>query len=255
LSGAFCIAGIFIVPETYAPVLFKKRAARLSKLTGKVYVSKLEHAQGRKELKQVMKTALSRPWILLVFEPIVLMLSVYMAIIYGTLYLLFGAFPIVYEQGRGWNPGVGGLAFLGVLVGMLLAVVYSIWDNKRYALAVKHAGGIAPPEARLPPAMIGSIAIPVGMFWFAWTNDPHLPFMASIAAGVPFGFGMVLVFLSIMNYLIDAYTIYAASVLAANSVIRSIFGAVFPLFTTVSLPFLPSTPSPCTYASVYKHVN
>lgn len=56
--------------------------------------------------------------------------------------------------------------------------------------------------------------------------------MASIAAGVPFGFGMVLVFLGIMNYLIDAYTIFAASVLAANSVIRSIFGAVFPLFTT-----------------------
>lgn len=56
--------------------------------------------------------------------------------------------------------------------------------------------------------------------------------MASIAAGVPFGFGMVLVFLGIMNYLIDAYTIFAASVLAANSVLRSIFGAVFPLFTT-----------------------
>jgi hypothetical protein len=56
--------------------------------------------------------------------------------------------------------------------------------------------------------------------------------MVSIAAGVPFGFGMVLVFLSIMNYLIDAYTIFAASVLAANSVIRSLFGAAFPLFTT-----------------------
>lgn len=37
---------------------------------------------------------------------------------------------------------------------------------------------------------------------------------------------------SIMNYLIDSYTIYAASVLAANSVLRSTFGAVFPLFTT-----------------------
>lgn len=35
-----------------------------------------------------------------------------------------------------------------------------------------------------------------------------------------------------MNYLIDSYTIYAASVLAANSVLRSTFGAVFPLFTT-----------------------
>ena len=43
---------------------------------------------------------------------------------------------------------------------------------------------------------------------------------------------MVLVFLSCMNYLIDSYTIYAASVLAANSVLRSLFGAAFPLFTS-----------------------
>jgi len=51
-------------------------------------------------------------------------------------------------------------------------------------------------------------------------------------AGAPFGFGMVIVFLTILNYLIDSYTIYAASVLAANSVLRSTFGAVFPLFTS-----------------------
>jgi len=54
----------------------------------------------------------------------------------------------------------------------------------------------------------------------------------SIIATAPFGFGMVLVFLSIMNYLIDSYVIFAASVLAANSVLRSLFGAAFPLFTT-----------------------
>jgi len=56
--------------------------------------------------------------------------------------------------------------------------------------------------------------------------------MASIAAGAPFGFGMILVFLGVMNYLIDAYTIYAASALAANSVLRSLFGMAFPLFTS-----------------------
>lgn len=42
---------------------------------------------------------------------------------------------------------------------------------------------------------------------------------------------MVLIFLSIMNYLIDSYTIFAASVLAGNGIIRSVFGAAFPLFT------------------------
>jgi hypothetical protein len=80
--------------------------------------------------------------------------------------------------------------------------------------------------------MVGGIALPVGLFWFAWTNYPNIHWMASIAAGAPFGFGMVLVFLSVFNYLIDSYTIYAASVLAANSALRSLFGMAFPLFTT-----------------------
>jgi hypothetical protein len=69
------------------------------------------------------------------------------------------------------------------------------------------------------------------MFWFAWTNYPSIHWIVCIIATAPFGAGMVLVFLACMNYLIDAYTIYAASVLAANSVLRSLFGAVFPLFT------------------------
>lgn len=80
--------------------------------------------------------------------------------------------------------------------------------------------------------MVGSVFLPIGMFWFAWTNQPELHWAISISAGVPFGFGMVLTFLSTMNYLVDAYTIYAASVLAASSVIRSLFGAAFPLFAS-----------------------
>lgn len=161
------------------------------------------------------------------------LLICFQAIIYGTLYMLFGAFPIVYRLGRGWNEGVSGLPFIGVAIGMLAAVTYTIfYDNKRYLKCVENSPtGFATPEDRLPPAIVGGIALPIGLFWFAWTNYPSLPWAASVAAAIPFGFGMVLIFLSIMNYLIDAYTIFAASVLAGNGIIRSIFGAVFPLFT------------------------
>ncbi|CAI7609257.1 unnamed protein product [Penicillium manginii] len=231
-SGAVWIMGSVLVPETYAPVLLRQRAAKLSKITGKVYLSKIDIDQGKVSLKDSFKIALSRPWVLLFREPIVFLLSLYMAIIYGTLYMMFAAFPIVFQLGRGWNQGVGGLAFLGIMVGMILAVAYNLWDNKRYIKTQDNHNGFAPPEARLPPIMIASVAVPIGLFWFAWTNYPSIHFMVSIAAGVPFGFGMVLVFLGIMNYLIDAYTIFAASVLAANSIIRSLFGAAFPLFTS-----------------------
>ncbi|KAL4779636.1 major facilitator superfamily domain-containing protein [Aspergillus varians] len=231
-SGVLWLAGTLLMPETYAPVLLRRRSQRLSKITGKVYRSKVDIDQGTISLGDAFKTALSRPWILLFREPIVFLLSLYMAIVYGTLYMLFAAYPIVFQLTRGWNQGIGALPFLGIMVGMLMAVAYSIWDNNRYIRSQEKHGGFAPPEARLPPCMVASIAIPVGLFWFAWTNYPTVHWMACIAAGVPFGFGMVLVFLSIMSYLIDTYTIFAASVLAANSVLRSIFGAVFPLFTT-----------------------
>jgi hypothetical protein len=232
-TGVIWLICAFFLPETYAPVLLRKRAAALSKKTGNVYKSSQDAEQGTKSVGSVFKTALTRPWILLFREPIVFLLSIYMAIIYGTLYMLFAAFPIVYQQGRGWSQGIGGLAFIGVAVGMVAAVIYSVWDNKRYNRAIEASeSGIAAPEARLPPAFLGSIAIPVGLFWFAWTNSPSIHWIVSIMAGAPFGMGIVLVFLSIMNYLIDAYLIYAASVLAANSVLRSLFGAAFPLFTS-----------------------
>ncbi|ROT36379.1 MFS general substrate transporter [Sodiomyces alkalinus F11] len=230
-SGAVWILGTLFVPETYAPVLLRRRADKLSKMTGKCYVSRIDHESGRITLSESFKAALSRPWALLFKEPIVLLLSLYMAIVYGTLYMLFATFPIVYQHNRGWNQGIGGLAFLGIMVGMLFAMALAITGNKRFAKIAEQHGGFAPPETRLPAAMIGSIAMPVGLFWFAWTNGASVHWMASVAAGVPFGFGMVLVFLSLMNYLVDAYTIFAASVLAASSVIRSLFGTAFPLFT------------------------
>lgn len=231
-SGVLWLVGIAMVPETYAPVLLRQRAAALSKHTGDVYLSRIDADQGEIAFAEVFKTSLARPWILLFREPIVLLLSIYMAIIYGTLYMLFGAYPIVYQQGRGWSIGIGGLPFIAVAVGMLIAFAYNIFfDDKQYRRAVDKGNGKAPPEARLPSSMLGAIALPIGLFWFAWTNSPSLHWMASVSAGVPFGFGMVLLFLSIMNYLIDAYTIFAASVLAGNGIIRSLFGAVFPLFT------------------------
>ncbi|PKY01082.1 bicyclomycin resistance protein [Aspergillus campestris IBT 28561] len=193
------------VPETYAPVLLRRRAERLSQITGKVYRTKLDIEHGaRMSVKRMFGLSLLRPWVLLFREPIVLLLSIYIAIIYGALFMMFAAFPIVYQEGRGWNQGVGGLAFFGIMVGMILATLYSIPDNKRYQNTQKRHGGFAPQKPAYRP----------------------------VAGGAPFGFGVLLIYLGIMSYLIDSYTLFAASVLAANSVTRSFFGAVFPLFTT-----------------------
>ncbi|RSL54076.1 Efflux pump FUB11 [Fusarium duplospermum] len=220
-----------LVPETYAPYLLRQRAQMLSKRTGRVYISMLDAGQPPKSISSQLKIALTRPWVLLFKEPIVLLLSIYIAIIYGTLYMCFAAFPIVFQVGRGWSPGIGGLAFIGTAVGVSLATLTAIFENKRYARLAAAKGGMLEPEARLRLAMLGSIFIPIGLFWFAWTTYPSIHWAVPIVGSVFFGLGLVLVFLSLLNYLIDSYVVFAASVLAANSVLRSLFGAAFPLFT------------------------
>lgn len=234
LQGICCIFlavvwifGVFILPETYAPVLLSRKAQKLTRETGTPHVT--IYTDKKAATSAMLAKAFKRPWILLFMEPIVLVASIYMAIIYGTIYMFMGAFPIVYESRRGWDQGIGGLAFLGLAVGMLLGLVYTIVDDKvRY----NRLGSSATPESRLPPATAGAIALPVGMFAFAWTNSPSMHWSASIILSTPFGFGSVLVFLSCLNYLIDSYTIYAASVLAAGAMLRSFFGAAFPLFVS-----------------------
>jgi MFS family permease len=160
-TGVLWILASLVTPETYAPVLLRKRAAKLSKVTGKVYVSKLD-VHNKTTMAAQFKVAILRPWVLLFREPIVFLTSMYMAIVYGTLYLMFAAFPIVFQQQRGWSPGIGGLAFIGVAVGMMFGVAYAAYDNSRYQKEIEKNGGTAPAEARLPPAIIGSVLLPVG---------------------------------------------------------------------------------------------
>ena len=119
--------------------------------------------------------------------------------------MLFGAFPIVFQQQRGWSPGISGLAFLGVLVGFIIALAYTIfYENPRYNRRLQAEGGWLPAEQRLPPAIIGGILLPIGLFSFAWTAAPaRIHWIAPIICSAPFGCGMVLVFLSCFNYLID----------------------------------------------------
>ncbi|KAM0371837.1 hypothetical protein ACHAPY_009782 [Fusarium culmorum] len=230
-TGAIWIVASLIIPETYAPYILRKRAERLSKATGKVYISGYDADRPARSAVHHLKATLTRPWVLLFKEPIILILSIYISIIYGTMYMCFAAFPIVFQGGRGWNQGVGGLAFLGIVVGVALAILTFVYEDKRYAKAGRTRGAPLEPEDRLPPAMMGSVLIPVGLFWFAWTSFNSIHWIVPIIGTVFFAWGLVLVFMALLNYLIDSYVVFAASVMAANSVIRSLFGAAFPLFT------------------------
>jgi multidrug resistance protein len=232
LCGVLWVVCTALTPETYAPVLLRKRAAALSKKTGKVYISHLD-CDGRKQTAgQIITTGLSRPWKLLLLEPIVLIISIYMAIVYATMYMLFAAYPIIFHEQRGWSSGATGLCFTAMAVGMIIALTYMVYENERYKKrALATPTGRAPPEARLPVCMIGAIFVPIGLFIFAWTNGNNIHWIVCLLGTAIFAVGNVLLYLSCINYLVDAYVVYTASCMAGSSVLRSVLGAAFPLFT------------------------
>lgn len=89
------------------------------------------------------------------------------------------------------------------------------------------------PEARLPGVLLASLLVPVGLFWFAFSADPHVHYFIPVLSGVPVGMGMTLLQLSLFNYYIDLYPTKSASAIAANSAVRSVTATIFP---SIALP-------------------
>jgi hypothetical protein len=94
--------------------------------------------------------------------------------------MFFAAMPIVYQEVRGWSEGLSGLAFLGILVGILITVAGTVPMYFRYKKNMPQGGRI-PPEARLPASFPGAIALPIGLFWFAVS----LPFEYTLSLCIP----------------------------------------------------------------------
>ena len=80
--------------------------------------------------------------------------------------------------------------------------------------------------------ILGGGILPAGLFWFAWTSSPHINWAPQVVAGIPIGMGIYMIFLQGLNYIIDVYLMYANSAIAANTLLRSMAGAGFPLFAT-----------------------
>ncbi|KAF3284925.1 hypothetical protein TWF970_011200 [Orbilia oligospora] len=231
LAGFVWILITFTVPETQASTILAKRAKKLQKETGDNRYT-TEQSLDKRPFGERMQLFFFRPLQLLFLEPIVLFISLYMSVLYGLLYMFFVAYPIIYQEGKGYSAGITGLMFIPIAVGVLLSAACSPWVNNHYLTLVEKHGGKPPAEARLIPMMISCWAIPIGLFIFAWTSYPHLSWVGPCLGGFPVGFGFIFLYNSANNYLVDTYQHQAASALAAKTFIRSIWGASTVLFTT-----------------------
>lgn len=233
IMGFFAFGlNVLFLEETYPPVVLIQKAEELRRRTRNWGI----HAKQEEievDLRELITKNFSRPLRLLFTEPIIFLLSIYMAFIYGLLYLFLTAYPIVFQRIHGMNPGVGGLPYFGMIIGQLFAGAYIIMIQPAYIRKLEKNNGVTVPEWRLPPVIIGGAVFAAGLFVFAWTGyKKEIHWIAPTISGLLTGFGLLTIFLQSFNYLIDAYLMFAASAIAANTLLRSIAGAVFPLFAT-----------------------
>ena len=232
MGASALLMNLLFMDETYPPVILVRKAAELRRRTRNWGI----HAKQEEievDFRELLEKNLARPIKLLFLEPIVLSLSIYMAFIYGLLYLFMTAYPIVFQQIHGFNKGVGGLPYFGMIIGELLGGVAILITQPWYNRKLDANNGVPVPEWRLPPAIFGGVAFSAGLFWFGWSGfRENIHWIVPTASGLLTGFGLLTIFLQCMNYIIDAYLVFAASALAANSILRSSAGGGFPLFAS-----------------------
>lgn len=161
--------------------------------------------------------------------PICLCVTIYTAFIYALYYASLTAFTVIFQDTRHWNSLVGSLPYLALLLGIAMGVGLNLISQKSYNVLYVKNDFKAVPEARLPPMMIGSIALAPGLFIIGWTSMPSVHWIAPVIGIVLMGFGYYLVFTSALNYLVDTFPRWGASALAANTFARSGLAAVLPL--------------------------
>jgi MFS family permease len=234
VSGALLAVLLLFQPETHGPVLLKWKAHHLRVL------NKDNRFQGSVESERVpwalqIKVAVQRPFEMFIQEPTIALWTLYLTFVYGVNFGFLSIYPVIFGGIYGQSDSNTGLIFLGLGVGFIIATVPTtplVYNWTRSALEkirkenptmtdVKLA-----PESRLWYAMIASPAIPISLFWMAWTANASINIWSPILASVLFGYGYISIYLSTYLYLIDVYESYAASALTINTLVRYIVSGI-----------------------------
>ncbi|KAK8851990.1 cycloheximide resistance protein [Apiospora arundinis] len=239
VGGVVGLINVFVMRESYHPVILERKTERLRKATGNMQLrSKLDIGLSPRDY---FARSIMRPIKMILFSPIIIATSLFMALTYGYLYLMFTSMTEVFQQYYHFSTSLVGLAYIGLGVGSLsgVAVFSSTSDpyiKKKAAEADAIAAetgvpreGLIKPEYRLPLLPVGGIIMPVGFFIYGWTAEKQVHWIVPIIGTAIIGVGNMIIFMCIQLYVVDAFGLYAASALAANTLVRSLAGGVLPL--------------------------
>lgn len=224
------LSGFFFLQETYAPELLKRKKMRLIKETGNQDLH-TEHDDPDRTFSKHLQTAFVRPFRMIGTQPIVQVLAIYMAYVYGLMYLVLSTFPRLWTGVYGESIGISGLNYISLGLGFFLGTqIGAPLNDGLYRRLKKRNGGVGRSEFRIPLMFPGSVLMPIGLFWYGWSAEYKIHWiMPNIGAAI-FAMGTIMIFQASQTYVVDAYTRFAASAVASTTVLRSLAGFGFPLF-------------------------
>ncbi|PVI06483.1 MFS general substrate transporter [Periconia macrospinosa] len=222
--------GFFLLQETYAPKLLAWKRDKLRKETGNKALY-TEHDHPDKTLLNTLRVALKRPFILLGTQPIIQVLAIYMAYLYGIMYLVLSTFPMLWTTRYHQSSGTGSLNFIAMGLGFFIgAQTCAPLMDRIYTRLKKRNNNVGKPEFRVPMMVPASLLTPIGLFWYGWSAQAITHWILPDIGAVILCAGTIIGFQCIQTYIVDSYTRYAASAIAAATVLRSLAGFAFPLF-------------------------
>ncbi|KAJ5118693.1 hypothetical protein N7448_010400 [Penicillium atrosanguineum] len=235
-SGAIFVLIILFQPETYSPLLLKWKGKHLRKMTGDPRF-RSEMDMEKIALFSRIGGAMERQFLITIHEPIILLISLYMTVLYIVLFTFFDGYSYIFSDVHGLSQGLTNIVWVAMYVGILLSGLLLPFiyrgTKKEFTQAAQAVNGSDPsvdpraldgvhtqPEIRLWFAMVGAPFIPISLFWMGWTDFPSISVWSPIVASSAFGFGTICVFISSYMYVIDSYGMYAASALGFMTVSR-----------------------------------
>ncbi|KAF3480260.1 putative transporter [Arthroderma uncinatum] len=231
-SGVIGVTTFVFMRETNTAVLLQRKAEHMRKETGNLELVP-RGSIVRETPRQMLLNAIIRPLKMLIFLPIVLLVSLYTGLMFGIVFLLFTTFPSVFHGVYGWDEGVSGLAYLGLGIGMMLGLVlFSILSDKLLGQKQKpgSSNSDAKPEQRLILMKWFGPITPLGCFIYGWSAYYHTHWIVPILGTGIIGLGSLFIVIPGQIYLVDCFGAQAAaSALAANLLVRSPFGAFLVL--------------------------
>lgn len=221
---------MIFIDESYPPRLLVNKARRLRIQTGN-WALHAKFEEWDVTFSELAQKFLLRP-VQLLCTPICFLVALYASFCYGILYMQLGAIPIIFGEVRGWTQLVATLPLLCIFIGAMIGCGANVYNQFLYNKAYRAAGDRAVPERRLPPMMVGSVIFSGGQFMLGWTSPKDIHWIVPCIGLVLMGSGFFMIFQAALNYLVDTFTRYAASAVAANTFLRSCFACAFPLVVT-----------------------